>query len=198
MGVINARAPRGQRDEIDEVVGSAVYAYPHYDTALRNALLGVHATTWVPVSRFYLRRDPPLVVDFEPTPGEGRFFEQEKRAHFTARGIVYVPVRLGEILTREAFAARVADETKIMEEALRLQDVRPGEQVPEHILTAARAEAARQCQQLLKNGRLAAGVAYDTKLTALTRALIAELTALDADGRMGSDLRSGDTALAAR
>jgi hypothetical protein len=188
MGIIRARGFGGkQQDEIDQALGSSIYATPHYDTGLRDALLTKHATTLIPVTRYYFRLEPRVIVDFEPQPGE-RWWAEEKRRYFTERGIVYVPVALKERITVEEFRARVASETATMRETLRTQDVRPGEVVDPTILTAARAEAARRCDEQVRAGALKPGPGYDRAVVATTRALIVELTEQDANGRLGYDL----------
>lgn len=193
------RAPGKGPDEISTILGTPVYAERHYDRGLTEQLLGKHSTNLVPVSRFYLRLTPPVVVDFEPVPGDGRFWSDEKRAYFNARGIVYVPIYLQDRLTAEDFKSRVQVETETMQETRRAMDVYPGETVDPDILSAARAEAFRQCEALVEAKTLAKpSAAYSSKLTALTRALIAELTAQESDGRLGSDLRAHDAPVAAR
>ena len=34
----------------------------------------------------------PVIVDVEPSPLDGKFYCEEKRAYFHQRGVVYVPV----------------------------------------------------------------------------------------------------------
>jgi hypothetical protein len=63
----------------------------YYVRELRDHLLGPHSPQLLGVSRFYLLLKPPIVVDFEPNPGEGKSSVDEKRAFFTKRGIIYVP-----------------------------------------------------------------------------------------------------------
>jgi hypothetical protein len=98
-------------DEIDEVLGSPHYLTPYYDKALRDAILGPHARDLVPVTRYYPSLKPPVVVDFEPQ--HDKFFVDQKRHHFMVLGVVYIPVFLGERLTKEQFAERVKREREI-------------------------------------------------------------------------------------
>jgi hypothetical protein len=68
------------------------------------------------VSRLYLLKRPKVVVDFEPDPGEGKFYVDEKRRFFSTRGIIYVPIFLGERLTKEQFLERLHRERRVMEQ----------------------------------------------------------------------------------
>lgn len=102
-----------EADEVSAVIGSPHYAQNYYFTGLRDAVLSKHSTDLIPVSRFYMTVTPQVVVDFEPNPLEGqKFYCEEKRKFCWAHQIVYVPVFLNEILTKEQFAARVESEQK--------------------------------------------------------------------------------------
>ena len=107
-------------DEISLVLGDGRYAGPFYDDRLRLAVLGPYSRHRIAVSRFYLLLDPPVVVDFEPQRGDGAFHLEEKRKHFTAKGVVYVPIFLGETLTAAEFGERVRQARKVAEQATKL------------------------------------------------------------------------------
>ena len=117
IGVPAVRMPRGHSsDEISLVLGSSHFATPHYDKALRDAVLGPHSGHLVPVTRYYMLLRPPVVVDFEPPVGQGRFYADEKRRYFHARGIPYVPVFLGERLVPAQFAERLKEARRLAEQ----------------------------------------------------------------------------------
>jgi hypothetical protein len=103
-------------DEIAEVLGSRHYATPYYNRDLRDAVLGPHSRQLVPVTRCYMLLKPPVIVDFEPQAVEGPFWVDQKRGYFHARGIAFVPVFLGERLTKEQFAGRVREARRLAEE----------------------------------------------------------------------------------
>jgi len=110
-------------DEISQVVGSDAFYMRYYPKGLREICLGEHSKDLVGVSRFYPMLEPlpdgepkkvPVVVDFEPTPGSGPMFLEEKRKFFMEQGIVYVPVFLTETLTKEQFAEKLEQEKQAL------------------------------------------------------------------------------------
>lgn len=102
--------PRGP-DDVDAVVGCQHYLTPYYDKALRDLVLGPHSPELVAVTRFYPTLTPQVVVDFEPQ--DGKFYVEAKRRYFTPKGVVYIPVFLGERLTKEQFAERAKREYEL-------------------------------------------------------------------------------------
>jgi len=98
------------------VLGDHRHAAPYYDRTLRDAVLGPYSRQLVSVSRYYMLLKPPVVVDFEPAPQDGKFYVEEKRKFFMARGTVYVPVFLRERLTMAEFAQRVRDARRVTEQ----------------------------------------------------------------------------------
>lgn len=98
------------KDEISEVMGSPHFAQTYYPNGLKEATVGPHSLDLVSVSRFYMHLKPPVVVDFEPSPLDGKFWIDEKRKFFWERGIVYVPVFLKERLAPAQFAERYKGE----------------------------------------------------------------------------------------
>jgi hypothetical protein len=122
---IKEHVARGAKpDEISEVIGNDSYFMRYYPKGLRERCLGPYTKDLVGVSRFYpmlerkiddesgkeLPKQTPVAVDFEPGPNEGKMFLEEKRKYFMEEGIIYVPVFLTEILTKEQFAERLEEE----------------------------------------------------------------------------------------
>lgn len=97
-------------DEISAVIGSPHYAERYYPDGLKAVTVGPHSLDLVSVSRFYMGAKPPVVVDFEPSPLEGKFWLEEKQKFFWERGIVYVAVLLKERLSSAQFAERFKGE----------------------------------------------------------------------------------------
>ncbi len=100
---------RGQSDEINDVLGTPLHWHAYFLKDLSREVYGPFIKKHVIVSRFYQTLKPPVVVDFEPHPRQGKFFLEEKRQYFAARGIVYVPIYLADRLTRAQFAERVKE-----------------------------------------------------------------------------------------
>lgn len=103
------------QDEISQTLGDSRYIDKYYIHELRESLLGPHDRNLIGVSRFYRWRLPQVVVDFEPSPLEGKFFCEEKRRYCHEQGIVYVPIFLRERLTASQFAQRVKQEHSAMD-----------------------------------------------------------------------------------
>jgi len=113
--MVTASASRRPRaDEISEALADRRYIERHYLPELRDRLLGPHSTQLIGVTRFYRWLDPPVVVDFEPYPLDGKFWVDEKRRFLAERGIAYVPVFLGERITKEQFVQRVRQERRVL------------------------------------------------------------------------------------
>jgi hypothetical protein len=104
------------RDEISETLGDKRYIEHHYIAELKARLLGPYTPGLIGVSRFYRWMTPPVIVDFEPSPLDGKFYCEEKRAYCHEQRIVYVPIFLRERLTSRQFAERVKDERASMEQ----------------------------------------------------------------------------------
>lgn len=102
-----------KKDEINEVLGTGIYASRYYWRTLRDQILGVHSGDLVGVSRYYLTLKPTVVVDFEPVPPE-KFYVEEKRRFFLKKGIVYIPIFLGQRLSKEQFEALSKQEHEIL------------------------------------------------------------------------------------
>ena len=79
-------------DEISQTLGDSRHIDKYHIPELRESLLGPHDRNLIAVSRFYRWRLPQVVVDFEPSPLEGKFFCEEKRRYCHELGIVYVPI----------------------------------------------------------------------------------------------------------
>lgn len=105
---------REKTDTISEVLGDPRHLAPYYPTGLTEHVLGALQRGLVGVSRLYPFIEPNVVVDFEPAPMQGRFYVEEKRAYFTRKGVVYVPVFLQDRMTRETFKARVREALTIL------------------------------------------------------------------------------------
>jgi hypothetical protein len=106
---------RDREDEISAVLGDCRYAERFYFPELRTRVLGAHSRELIGVSRYYLLLRPPVVVDFEPSPLEGKFYLDEKRRFLGERGVVYVPIFLRERLTPLEFRRRLNESRQIME-----------------------------------------------------------------------------------
>jgi hypothetical protein len=94
------------KDEISDVLGSRFFAERYYPNGLKLVTVGPHSLDLVSVSRFYMHLRPQVVVDFEPSPLDEKFWFDEKQKFFFERGIVYVPVYLKERLMPAQFLAR--------------------------------------------------------------------------------------------
>lgn len=188
-------------DEIDEVLGSAIYMQNYYPKDLRDRLLGPHSTQLVGVSRFYLRTTPKTIVDFEPSPLDGKFFVEEKRQFFMAQGIAYIPVFLIDRLTKEAFAERA--KTEIAAATAGHQDVledRVFEAIDiEAMLTQPEVSAAINAKALARADARTnvKGAARLALLARFKREITAELRQKAKDGRLGRGVSGRELALAA-
>lgn len=103
---------RNQPDEISEVLDCQIYALRYYFQELKDICLGRHSPDLVGVSRYYLTLDPQVVVDFEES--DTKFYLEEKRKFFMEKKIVYVPIFLKQILTKEQFASLVQTEREAL------------------------------------------------------------------------------------
>lgn len=123
-----------QRDEISEAlkytvqpeldgagkpIGTAYEVTPsylsnYYPDGLKAVTIGLQSRQLVGVTRYYPTMTPKVVVDFEPSPPE-LFWEEEKRQFFIEKGIVYLPIRLGETMDEEGFKERLGAATRLME-----------------------------------------------------------------------------------
>lgn len=120
------RSPRREKvDTISEVLGDSRHLAPYYPTGLTAHVLGPHQQGLVGVSRLYPFIVPNVVVDYEPAPTQGRFYVEEKRAFFHARGTVYVPVFLLDKLTRDTFKGRVREALQLMRATSAAAPARP-------------------------------------------------------------------------
>lgn len=199
---------RGYKDEITEVLGSPFYAQTYYPPGLKERILTPHSTKLVSVSRFYLKLNPQVVVDFEPSPLEGKFWVDEKRRFFWEQGIVYVPVFLGERLTAEQFAARVKQETAAMslgrqelreDASLRTADVLDTLLSAPDVVQMIDQEVLRRVAALptAQSGHLH-GVAKATAIKRVKREVVAEVRQQAHDGRLGHLLSNQQPAVPAR
>lgn len=191
-----------RNDEIDEVVGTPFYAQDYYFNDLRDTILGPHAVDLVGVTRFYLMSTPKVVVDFEPDPRVGKFYVDEKRKYFIARGIVYVPIFLKERVTKDQFAEAYRREVELtakghmvsMEDrALGGVDVEALLQDPE-VMQAIDTEALRRADGHTK----VKGAARAHLITRYKREVAAEMRKKVKDGRLGRYVSREQLALAAR
>lgn len=154
-------------DEISEALGDRRYIERHYIPELKARLLGPHERGLVGVSRLYRWMTPPVVVDFEPSPLDDKFYCEEKRAYCHERGIVYVPIFLPERLTNAQFAERVKQERASMEQGSKehkeqeaLRDAGAGTWLTPEMERRADEEALR---------RLAGEIAHNTHLRGASR-----------------------------
>jgi hypothetical protein len=116
-------------DEISQVLGSDAYFMRHYPKGLKERCLGPYAKDLVGVSRFYpmleqmvpegSEKKLPVVIDFEPTPGTGPMFLDEKRKFFMEQNIIYIPIYLTDNLSKEDFAKRYEDEREALKRGYR-------------------------------------------------------------------------------
>lgn len=95
------------KDEVSEVLGDPRYIQNFYPPGLKERTVGPWSRDLVSVSRFYKWLTPPVVIDFEPSPYDAKFWLDEKRQWCSEHGIVYVPVMLTERLTGEQFRKKV-------------------------------------------------------------------------------------------
>lgn len=185
---------RGAADEISEVIGSPYYAQNYVFKELRNQILSPHSTQLVPVSRFYMRLRPQVVVDFEPNPLEGvKFYAEEKRKFFHSKNVVYVPIYIRELLTREQFKARVDDERALLAQAHQesmedaaLADVNDGALDAETI-AAIDKETHRRVEELRQTKHLY-GIALTRTYAKVKSRVITELLKERKHGRVGTVL----------
>ncbi len=103
-------------DEISAVLGDPRHAQNYYPRDLKERTVGAHSLDLVKVSRYYFLMAPKVIVDFEPSPLDDKMWLDEKRQWCIEQGIVYVPIMLGESLTKAQFATRVKQEQAFMEE----------------------------------------------------------------------------------
>jgi hypothetical protein len=189
-------------DEISAVLRDSRYAMRHYPDGLTEAVLGPHTTDRVGVSRYYLMRDPKVVVDFEPSPLDGKMYCEEKRRFFHERGVVYVPVFLRERLTMAAFQHRVDQEHEAMrrgkaeaadDEVLDVAALIESKAMQEFVA----AEALARLNAEIRAGRKLFGVAREARLANHRNEVIAELKRKAADGSLGREQRYRELAVAA-
>lgn len=185
-----------RRDYVSEILGDPrrieSYAPPGFHTAIVGPYLrGIS----VSLSRYYLFLDPPLVVDYEPAPSEGRFYCEEKRKWCHEQGIVYVPIFLRDKLTPEAFAERVTFETHALAEAKKDHRV-------EDALDAGRTvtwddpavqqlideEAVFRLNAEIREGLKVYGTSRDKRLSRIRREVEREFLIRMRDGRLGRQL----------
>ena len=193
---------KGIPDEISQVLGDDRYAMRYYPDGLSELLLGPYSTDKVSVSRYYLMLDPKVVVDFEPSPLDGKMWCEEKRKFLHERGIVYVPVFLREMLTAQRFRERVEQEREALRQGL--QDVRDDAAVDiEAILGSAemkayvKEEALARLNAEIAAGRKLYGASRMTRLEAITWDVLAELRRKATDGSLGREYRYRQLAVAA-
>ncbi len=110
-----------EEDEISVVLGDTRRAESYRLVELTRQLYPNQKDRVVNVSRYYLLRRPPVIVDFEPARSTGPMHCEQKRRWCQGQGIVYVPIFLGDQLTREQFAERVRLEQCAMERGCRDQ-----------------------------------------------------------------------------
>ena len=114
----NPRAP----DLLNEVLGDPRRAEGWSSPELTRACVGeITAHEIVSISRYYLLRKPPVMVDFEPAKVQGKFYVEAKRKWAHEHGIVYLPIFLREKLTRLQLEERLKLEVKQMEESRKSQ-----------------------------------------------------------------------------
>ncbi len=116
MGTFLGYAPKvWQPDEISRAAGDPRHALNWSWDDLTELCLGPHTPGRVTVSRFYMLRQPRLVVDFEPAPtSRQKMFVDQKRRWAHKIGYVYVPIFLREQLTVEQLQHRIEMETTAM------------------------------------------------------------------------------------
>lgn len=178
-------------DEINEVLGSPIYAQSYVFKELRDQVLTPFSTQQLPVSRFYMMLDPKVVVDFEPNPLDGdKLYVDEKRRFFAAENIIYVPVFLRESLTKEQFKERVDHERSLLgkahqesmeDEALAQAE---DETIDPETAEAIDKETHRRVEELKKTRHLF-GVALTHTLAKTKRQIIVEILKERANARMG-------------
>lgn len=207
----------GTPDEISEVIGDPRFAQNYYPSGLKEVTVGAHSLDMVSVSRYYFLATPKVIVDFEPSPLDGKMWQDEKRQWCYAHGVAYVPVLLSERLTKELFKQRVEQElhflktgAKVMSEAKALALVTVEEVIahlpPDRTVTEVLAHPASQTfidQETLKrfDARYASNVNGGARANALKKLkaeVIAELRERIKHGRMGSLVRDQQPAVAAR
>ncbi len=206
------------KDEISQVIGDPHYAQNHYPNGLKDVTVGPHSLDLVSVSRFYMNIKPQVVVDFEPSPLDGKFWIDEKRKFFFERGIVYVPIMLKERLTPVQFAERLKEEKDALalgrgvvsenralnavtvDEVIRyLPHDRTVEDVLKHPVTLKYIddESLRQLHDRMKVRRVTGG-ARENVLKAIKRQVIEDLREKVKRGRMGSEFSHRQPAVATR
>jgi hypothetical protein len=110
-----------EEDEISVVLGDTRRAESYRLVELTRQLYPHQRGKVVEVSRYYLLRRPPVIVDFEPPPSRGPMHCEQKRRWCQGQGIIYVPIFLADRLTREQFAERVRLEQDAMARSRRDQ-----------------------------------------------------------------------------
>ncbi len=208
--------PRLKVDEISQAIGDPHYALNYYPNGLKDVTVGPHSLDLVSVSRFYMHAK--VVVDFEPSPLEAKFWIDEKRKFFFERSIVYVPIMLGERLTGAQFAERLKEEKDALAlgrgvvsenralNAVTVDEViqylppdRTVEEVLRHPVTQKYidTESLRIMHERLKTKRVTGG-ARENMLKAIKRQVIEDLREKVKRGRMGSEFSHREPTVAAR
>ena len=203
MTIRESTKGRGMQDEISEVLKSPFYAQNSAPKALRDRILGPHSTQLVTVSRHYFRREPQVVVDFEPSPLEGKFYVEQKRIFFLEQSIVYVPIFLKETLSKEQFADRVREATTLMKLSrreinengiLRAVDIEELLQAPDVIEAIDRETLRRVEARNVEVNNGLRGIARVAAVKKYKLEVIAELREKARKGEMGSVFSSADLA----
>lgn len=207
MSVIREHA-RGYKtpDPISAVLGSQQYAENYAPKGLTAAVLGAHTTDALKVSRYYMMTEPKIVVDFEPSPLDGLFYVDEKRAFFMAQGIVYIPVFLKERLTPAQFELRFAEARAAVagtsgDRATRLAlDKVPLDEAMEdpEIVAYIDRESMRRVADQMSAGKNWRGAAKTNVIIRTKKAVAAEVRErLIKHGGLGPDIRASFTTVAA-
>lgn len=207
MSVIREHA-RGYKtpDPISAVLGSQQYAENYAPKGLTAAVLGAHTTDVVTVSRYYLMTEPKVVVDFEPSPLDGLFYVDEKRAFFMGLGIVYIPVFLKERLTPAQFELRYADARKaVLQTAgdrgtrLALDGVPLDEAMQDtEVVAYIDRETVRRVEEQIAAGRNLRGAAKQHVIASTKKEVAAEVRKrLVNHGGLGAEFRASFTTVAA-
>jgi hypothetical protein len=174
---------------------------------LTSAVLGSHTTDVVKVSRFYLMTTPQVVVDFEPSPLDAKFYVDEKRAFFMAQGIVYIPVFLKERLTPAQFELRYADALKAVAQTSGDRATRAAlDGVPldelmadPEIVAYIDKESVRRVEDQIAAGRNLRGKAKQHVIANTKKDVAAEVRKRLTDhGGLGAEFRASFTTIPAR
>jgi hypothetical protein len=130
----------------------------------------------VTFSRYYLLAVPPVVVDYEPAPVQGKFYFDAKRRWCHERGIVHVPIFLHERLTRAQLAARLLFERTELEHARRAINQERGLRrvpVPRELDEAEiDAEALRRLNREIRRNTHLRGASKARRLAAIKRQVL--------------------------